>query len=291
MTQNPHGHNDLVNNGSRRSANFINGILSYENQKFSELKNFNPFQKKLLPNPFDETWEHRFFMKVLLLSVLLTGMISFLFYYLVSNNFDIYQHILQLTAIIPLIRTDFFSYVTILIPVTVGLDYYLLKKHVRLGQILFSLPLMFIIMPGILDNLYIFLFHVKVQSRMEIQFVFLDNLKIWQYQFLSTAYSLGGLLSLKYLKKFKYWQFFAFSCFAILMYSSLLIRLGIQTFAYNISDSYYFPMWLGINIVDVSFTDNVPIYLGINFAIIGLFIFLGIRLKDKKDKWWNWRAF
>ncbi len=290
MTQNPHGHGDLVNNGSRRSANFINGILSHENRKFLELKDFNPFQKKLLPNPFNEAWEHKLFMKVLLLSVLITGMISFLFYYLVSNNyFDMYDHVLQLTAIIPLIRIDFFSYVTILIPVTVGFDYYLLKKHVRLGHVLFSLPLMFIIMPGILDNLYIFLFNVKVQNRMEIQFVFLDNLKIWQYQFLSTAYSLGGLISLKYLKK--WWHLFVVSCFAILMYSSLLIQLGIQTFAYNISNLYYFPMWLGVDIVDVSFTNNVPIYLGINFAIIGLFIFLGIRLKDKKEKWWNWRAF
>ncbi|NVM02239.1 MAG: hypothetical protein HWN67_07875 [Candidatus Helarchaeota archaeon] len=122
---------------------------------------------------------------------------------------------------------------------------------------------------------------------MEIQFVFLDNLSIWQYQFLSSAYSLFGLLTLKHLKK--YWHFFAISCFAILMYSSLVIQLGIQTYAYNISNLYYFPMWLGVDIVDVSFMNNIPIYLGINFSIIGVIILLAFYLKDSKDKWWNIR--
>ncbi|MFX0134719.1 MAG: hypothetical protein ACFFDN_13850 [Candidatus Hodarchaeota archaeon] len=279
---------ELVKNKIIIPFNRLISTLDPANHKNLELKDFIPLQNKFIPNIFNDAYDQKLFLKSMIFSIFFTTLISYIYYYMVSINiFNLHIRILQLMAIIPLIRTDFFSYIAILIPVTLSFNYYLLKKHVRFGYILFSIPLMFIIMPGILDNFYIFIFNIEVQNRMEIQFVFLDDLSIWQYQFLSSAYSLLGLLSLKHLKK--YWHFFAILCFAILIYSSLVIQLGIQTFAYNISNLYYFPMWLGVDIVDVSFMNNIPIYLGINFSIIGVIIFLAFYLKDTKDNWWNLR--
>ncbi|MHA1377221.1 MAG: hypothetical protein ACTSRG_02455 [Candidatus Helarchaeota archaeon] len=247
------------------------------------------FPLKKYSKYYSDGYDRSLFLKMMFLSIFFTGFISICFYYLVAVNYiNLHIYILQLMTIFPLIRTDFFSYVTILIPVTAFFNYHiLLKKHVKFGYALISIPLMFIVMPGILDNFYIYLFNIEVQNRMEIQFIFLDNLNIRQYQFLSIGYTIAGFVFLRYVKK--YWHFFAISCFAILMYSSLIIRLGIQTYAYNVSSLNYFPMWLGIDIVDVSFMKNVPIYLGINFSIIAIVIFLGIYLKNFKDKLWNFR--
>ncbi|MHA1382972.1 MAG: hypothetical protein ACTSR3_04340 [Candidatus Helarchaeota archaeon] len=127
---------------------------NYQNEEkieFIPLK-FNGFS----PHSGDMSNRDLFF-KTMFRSIVFTAIFSFIFHDLVKINYlGLQTFIFELMNLTPYCRADFFTYFPILILTTAFFDYkILIKRHVKFGYVMLTLPLMYIIMPGILDNYYI----------------------------------------------------------------------------------------------------------------------------------------